>query len=1274
MVHLRAKLVIAGDGAVGKTTLRRMITSDGADLVKAYKPTIMTELSQKKMRLSRSEDAVEFHIYDSSGLAIFTKFNQLVWHNPDIYFLVYDVTMKNSLRHCGYWMQRLLESCKDRDAVGFLIANKIDQEQKREITYNVGDNLAKKHNLIYKEICCFDISTINDLLSEAADNSFLVDYRYWTMTDENKRILINIDSIKNLYIQKTEGITLVLKLEWNDKIIGETQKVMCNPSVDEQYDQLLYEEKPINQEFFLNIQINDLSFFNDIASKPLIMTIYEIIPKEKKQKEDKSTPIGQMIISLLPFIMGQNRLDILQPIIPIGSNPILQNTPDNEPAAMSLVLESFQDIAVRSFPTSTKLTPQQQLSPFINGNLMKVFVDSLNNLPEQTGPNGVFTLFTKFPLGKDKWSLNIITNGVLRSFVDSQTDPKEFRYDNTRTILEKSGYYITGAIPPPPTIVTSPTVKKVAGNESPMPEEDSLRVSWRVLKNVFVDKLGMSRLKQFLQVNRYWPFEVIKTFPTTNNRLRKDEDVIMHSVIKVDMAQLIYPGSTVLQGAYPLKTPSGKLDEKTLAPTGSSLNEVLGLLPSLFDRSIISTGFGSKNQPSQAKEKLPPKKLKTGEARLTTTGDKTAQQSGTEQEQNDYEESGCVIQLTIAILFPIVEERTTVDYVKKIAEMIPPRPKIPLAVADGKRAVDEFHEQIRSILGTLVAQYKSLFAEQNKLSTEYSEIMQRKEKLLFELNTNGRYFAFKEQLKLTIIRIVREKYGNTKKFANDDELHRFIVDLYIFLIDEMQSALNNELTDEEKRKTNHLDIQRLLLFAKEAEWSKDYKLAHYYYKERILHDETNPDLWVDYARMALDINDYSMAEQCFREAISLDQTHIVALTLLGVVLMTRHRVEEAQTCLERAVSLDPESPVIICLLSLFFEHVNDVVMAEMTVKKSRKIAKKLYRKEVVEANKESQEVQSLQNLTVTPGSRPDSGKISPNQRAKSSKLDRKNRPISRSKKRLDKTDNRHISPDEKEMEVKMENQIEVEAVNIMYKKTAQFLIKNQLTILMERALAHRLVPMNQDGDEEIFKDQPFPKKRTREYAIEYWLIVTQAKLLKREWQEAMESANKILNLDYTNPDAWAYLGHAHFGLNEIDEAQSCYVRVLKFNKDATDDHFLRIRLGNILLQKQQYEEAKETFLACCFKEPTCSTWLGVGIACYRLECLTDAEDALSEANVLNNREPTVWSYLSMICLRQNRIEEAQQAFKYCTDIQEDNPEIWEEIVELQDTLGLEKKF
>ena len=46
----------------------------------------------------------------------------------------------------------------------------------------------------------------------------------------------------------------------------------------------------------------------------------------------------------------------------------------------------------------------------------------------------------------------------------------------------------------------------------------------------------------------------------------------------------------------------------------------------------------------------------------------------------------------------------------------------------------------------------------------------------------------------------------------------------------------------------------------------------------------------------------------------------------------------------------------------------------------------------------------------------------------------------------------------------------------------------------------------------------------------------------------------------------------------------------------------------------------------------------------------EAEDALSEANILNNLDPVVWAYLVLLCQHTHRPTEAEQALKYAIKV------------------------
>ncbi len=109
----------------------------------------------------------------------------------------------------------------------------------------------------------------------------------------------------------------------------------------------------------------------------------------------------------------------------------------------------------------------------------------------------------------------------------------------------------------------------------------------------------------------------------------------------------------------------------------------------------------------------------------------------------------------------------------------------------------------------------------------------RRRKLLYELNSTGKYFAFKEQLKNSVIKIVREKFLKTSALSDPDELQMFLSELYVFLQDELHTSLNEFLTIEDNVavENNLTDTQQMKHFALEAEMNRNFDLAAYYYQE-----------------------------------------------------------------------------------------------------------------------------------------------------------------------------------------------------------------------------------------------------------------------------------------------------------------------------------------------------------------------------------------------------------------------------------------------------------
>ena len=78
-------------------------------------------------------------------------------------------------------------------------------------------------------------------------------------------------------------------------------------------------------------------------------------------------------------------------------------------------------------------------------------------------------------------------------------------------------------------------------------------------------------------------------------------------------------------------------------------------------------------------------------------------------------------------------------------------------------------------------------------------------------------------------------------------------------------------------------------------------------------------------------------------------------------------------------------------------------------------------------------------------------------------------------------------------------------------------------------------------------------------------------------------------------------------------------------------------------------------------QPCASTWLGAGIAYLRLQDFENADVALMEANVMNNRHAEVWGYLALLALQTGLAGEAEQAMLWALRCQLCNTQLLDEL-------------
>lgn len=100
---------------------------------------------------------------------------------------------------------------------------------------------------------------------------------------------------------------------------------------------------------------------------------------------------------------------------------------------------------------------------------------------------------------------------------------------------------------------------------------------------------------------------------------------------------------------------------------------------------------------------------------------------------------------------PLVPKKTVDCVTLEVAELVPPREIYPRNAGGGDKAISDFKTQVSAVASQLLGEYREKEATtEPHASNRDASIRQR---LLYDLNTSGKYYAYKESLKRAVIMI-----------------------------------------------------------------------------------------------------------------------------------------------------------------------------------------------------------------------------------------------------------------------------------------------------------------------------------------------------------------------------------------------------------------------------------------------------------------------------------------------------------------------------------------
>ena len=190
------KYIIIGDAAVGKSNL--LLRYVHGQFKPEYQLTIGVEFGAKNIEISSKTFRIQ--IWDTAGQENFRSITRAYYKNSVCALVVYDISSRDSFNNVMSW----IEDCKNQSPKTIfivLVGNKSDLEDKRQVTYEEGKELADKNELLFFESSAKEGTNVEDIfVNSAKEIAKKIEQGYYDLENDSCGIKKGINRNSNQQI------------------------------------------------------------------------------------------------------------------------------------------------------------------------------------------------------------------------------------------------------------------------------------------------------------------------------------------------------------------------------------------------------------------------------------------------------------------------------------------------------------------------------------------------------------------------------------------------------------------------------------------------------------------------------------------------------------------------------------------------------------------------------------------------------------------------------------------------------------------------------------------------------------------------------------------------------------------------------------------------------------------------------------------------------------------------------------------------------------------